>query len=247
LMVAYEIRGSIAGAASHRTQCVVVASSILWRRKSPASYFTTQPGMLCGQPCFRGLRVGLSRLFSIMSHYPRRATDAILADYPFLDRSDLKLLRKYCRSEEWPSTPRPAYAREYSQTPPTACAHPDIAGFLLDVCVPPAAAALLCSGGFFSVHATEAGLASCLDDEILKYARDNRLACVSYASDMEAAIRPDEESSVVLLNGNYFASDETAAIVQRFLGYIATARNERAVTSIGRRSVEVWRPIPVAE
>lgn len=202
--------------------------------------------MLCGQPCFRGLRVSLQRLYSILYRYPRGATDAILSDYRFIESSDLKLLRKLLRDEhgELPSQPRPRYAREYSQTPPSVHAHPELSGFLLDLCVPPAATGILCSRGVFAVHAAEAGLGSYLDDEILRYAKDNRLAFVSYASDMEAALQPGEDTSVVLLSGNYFASDETAEIIERFLGYIATARNERAVTSVKRRSVEVWRPVP---
>ncbi len=245
-MVAYEIRGSIAVETSHRTQWVVVADSIRRRPKSPASYVTTQPGMLCGQPCFRGLRVSLTRLDSLIYHYPRSATDAILSDYRFIESSDLKLLRKLLHDVrgELPSPPRPRYAREYSQTPPAVHAHPELSGFLLDLCVPPAATAILCSRGVFAVHAAEAGLASSLDDEILQYARNNRLALVSYASDMEAALKPGEDAPVVLLNGHYFASDDTAEILHRFLGYFATARSEGAVTSVKRRSVEVWRPVP---
>lgn len=61
---------------------------------------TQQPGVMGGKPCIRGMRVTVGMIVGNIS--AGHSIDAILADYPYLEREDIIQALRYAawRAEE---------------------------------------------------------------------------------------------------------------------------------------------------
>lgn len=56
---------------------------------------TTDPGILGGKPCIRGMRLSVQRVLEILAENP--GWDEIRADYPELEPDDLRQALAYSR------------------------------------------------------------------------------------------------------------------------------------------------------
>ena len=54
---------------------------------------TSDPAVLSGQPCIRGMRLTVRRVLEAMSIYPDR--DELFAEYPELEEEDLRQALEY--------------------------------------------------------------------------------------------------------------------------------------------------------
>ncbi len=54
---------------------------------------TTDPALLAGQPCIRGLRLTVRRVLDLIATYPDRTE--LLAEYPELEAEDLRQALQY--------------------------------------------------------------------------------------------------------------------------------------------------------
>ena len=49
---------------------------------------TSDPAVMNGQPCIRGMRITVERVFEILATYPNRAE--LIAEFPELEEEDLR-------------------------------------------------------------------------------------------------------------------------------------------------------------
>jgi uncharacterized protein (DUF433 family) len=65
-----------------------------WRSRSPTGYadvvsrITFDPNQLGGRPCIRGLRVRVKDVLELLAS--GETEESILADYPYLEREDIR-------------------------------------------------------------------------------------------------------------------------------------------------------------
>lgn len=72
-----------------------------WAYRALLSRITHDPSVMAGKACFRGMRVTVGTVLSLLA--AGRTEQEVLAEYPYLDALDLRAALAYAayRLEEW--------------------------------------------------------------------------------------------------------------------------------------------------
>jgi predicted nuclease of predicted toxin-antitoxin system len=107
---------------------------------------------------------------------------------------------------------------------------------LLDQGLAPRAAALLREEGWEAIHVSEVGLGAASDLEILKFAREQRLVCVTFDLDFHShlAVSMPDGPSVILLRAEKLQAPQQADLIRRIWdGYEEAIAEGAAVSTDG--------------
>ncbi len=85
-----------------------------WRER-----ITTNPKMMGGKPCIRGMRVTVGMILGMLAE--GHSTEEILRLYPYLEADDIRAALGYAawraKEEEWPLTPDNEAAHRHEPVP----------------------------------------------------------------------------------------------------------------------------------
>jgi uncharacterized protein (DUF433 family) len=70
-----------------------VANLILHQREDPVERITIDPAVCGGRPCIRGMRIRVTDVLDLLA--AGQSEDEILADYPDLEREDIRAALQY--------------------------------------------------------------------------------------------------------------------------------------------------------
>jgi len=109
-------------------------------------------------------------------------------------------------------------------------------GLLPDQGLAPNAATLLRASGWDAIHVAEIGLDRAQDQEIVDYARQNGLVCVTFDHDfhLHLALTQADGPSVILIRAEGLDSRGQSELIQKVYAFCGGALDTGAAVSVDR-------------